>query len=54
MITHQNEEHGETTNLTKTVELTANKYCVEYAKTGNAKCYRCKKIIGKNVLRIDK
>ena len=36
------------------VAISPNKFCVDYAKRGTAKCRRCKKGIEKNLLRIGK
>ena len=34
--------------------ITLNRFCVDYAKRGTAKCRTCNKLIGKNLLRVGK
>ncbi len=35
-------------------EISSNKFCIDYSKTGTAKCRKCNKVIDKNILRIGK
>ena len=58
------EKHGETKDTDESSlitgdedlqsTVTANRYCVDYAKRGTAKCRKCNKVIENTLLRIGK
>lgn len=65
-MTGQPDEHGEQDSTdresfrteegddTEQSAITLNKFCVDYAKRGTARCQKCKKVIEKKFLRIGK